>query len=259
MKQQLLIILFILVRLTTFGQTAEDLNDQSKKLLQAGEIEKAVPLLKQAAEKGSAEAQYNLGYCYQSGIVVEKDNVKAVEWYLKSADQGFNDGLYQMMMVYGNGDGVERNAEKAFSYALQCAENSDETCMWNVIQCYYQGMGVKKDVDKMFVWATRLGKLENPENLAKSGYITSTRLQLAYMYRDGKDIPQDYFNSYLWFLIYNEFKVDFSVLVQEGIIEEIKELETKLTKEQKVNGEKEAESLLGRPLKNIKNLYKADI
>lgn len=259
MKRQLSTLLLTLIGLATFGQTAEELNEQSKFFLQTGEIEKAIPLLKQSAEKGNAEAQHNLGYCYHSGTGIEKNSKKAVEWYLKSAEQGFNDGLYQMMMAYGNGDGVEQNPEKAFNYALKCAENNDGTCMWNVINCYFQGMGVKKDLDKMLEWANRLGKLENSENLSKSGYITSTRLQLAYMYRDGKEIKQDYFKSYLWFLIYNEFKVDFSVLQQEQVIKEIKELESKLTAEQKANRQKEAEKLLGRPLKNMENLYKTDI
>lgn len=259
MKRQLATLFLTIIGLIAFGQTAEELNEQSKKLLQAGEIEKAIPIMKQSAEKGNAEAQYNLGYCYHFGTGVEKDNKKAIEWYSKSADQGFNDGLYQMMMAYGNGDGIEQNLEKAFYYALKCAENNDETCMWNLINCYYQGLGVKKDLDKMLEWANRLGKFENPENLYKSGYITSTRLQLAYMYRDGEEVKQDYFKSYLWFLIYNEFKVDFSVIQQQQVIEEIKELESKLTKEQKAKGQKEAEKLLERPLKNMENLYKTDI
>lgn len=259
MKLYLSILLLSLIGQTAFGQTAEELNKQSKKHLLAGEVEKAVPLLKRSAEKGNAEAQYNLGYCYQSGTGVEKDIKKAIEWYSKSADHGFNDGLYQMMMAYGNGDGVEQNPEKAFSYALRCAENNDATCMWNVMNCYNDGVGVKKDLGKMLEWATRLGKLENSENSIKSGYITSTRLQLAYLYRDGHEIKQDYLKSYQWFLIYNESKVDFSVLQQEQVIKEIKEVEIRLTSEQKANGQKEAEEILGRPLTNMENLYKSDL
>ena len=259
MKKHLTTLFLVLVGLNVFGQNADELNQQAKKLLETQQFGKAVPLLKQSAELGNAEAQYNLGYCYQAGVEVEKNQKIAIEWYQKSAAQGFNDALYQLMMVYGNGEGVEQDSKKAFSYALKCAENNDGTCMWNVVNCYYTGMGVDKSIEKMLEWATRLGKLDNPENLSKSGYITSTRLQLANMYRDGKDIKQDYFNSYLWFLIYNEFKVDFSILQQQQVIKDIQDLETKLTNEQKANGQKEAEKLLGRPLKNIGNLYKTDI
>jgi TPR repeat protein len=245
--------------LSVFGQNAEELNQQAKKFLETQQFDKAIPLLKKSAELGNAEAQYNLGYSYQAGIAVEKNQKTAIKWYLKSADQGFNDALYQLMMMYGNGNGVKQDPQKAFYYALKCAENNDGTCMWNVVNCYYTGMGVDKSIDKMVEWATRLGKLDNPENLSKSGYITSIRLQLAGMYRDGKDITQDYFKSYLWYLIYNEYKVDFSITQQQQVIKDIQDLESKLTVEQKTNGQKEAEILLGRPLKNIGNLYKTDI
>jgi len=79
------------------------------------------------------------------------------------------------------------------------------------------------------------------------------------MYRDGIDVEQDNFISYQWFLIFNEFKRDFSYIQQEQIVEEIQELENKLTTEQKTTGQKEAEKILGRPLKNMENLYKVEL
>lgn len=259
MKKHLTFIFLTLICLSAFGQNASELNEQSKKLIETQEFEKAVPILKQAAELGNAESQYNLGYCYQAGIGVEQNSEKAIEWYSKSAEQGWNDGLYAMMMAYGSGNGVQQDFNKAFSFALKCAENGDGTCMFNVINCYKEGMGTAKDIDKMLEWAIRLGKLQNPENLQKSGYITSSRLNLAYMYRDGTDVEQNNFLSYQWFLIFNEFKRDFSYIQQGQIVKEIQELENKLTTEQKANGQKEAEKILGRPLKNIENLYKAEL
>lgn len=259
MNKHLTFIFLILICLSAFGQNASELNEQSKKLIETQEFEKAVPILKQAAELGNAESQYNLGYCYQAGIGVEQNSDKAIEWYSKSAEQGWNDGLYAMMMAYGSGNGVQQNFNKAFSFALKCAENGDGTCMFNVINCYKEGMGTAKDIDKMLEWTIRLGKLQNPENLQKSGYITSSRLNLAYMYRDGTDVEQNNFSSYQWFLIFNEFKRDFSYIQQGQIVKEIQELENKLTTEQKANGQKEAEKILGRPLKNMENLYKAEL
>jgi TPR repeat protein len=259
MNKHLASIFLTLICLTAFGQNASEINKQSKKLIETQEFDKAVPILKQAAELGNAESQYNLGYCYQAGIGVEQNSEKAIEWYSKSAEKGWNDGLYAMMMAYGSGNGIQQDFNKAFSFALKCAENGDGTCMFNVINCYKEGMGTDKDIDKMLEWAIRLGKLQNPENLQKSGYITSSRLNLAYMYRDGTDVEQDNFISYQWFLIFNEFKRDFSYIQQEQIVKEIQELENKLTTEQKANGQKEAEKILGRPLKNMENLYKAEL
>ena len=107
--------------------------------------------------------------------------------------------------------------------------------------------------------AIRLGKIENPENLQKSGYITSARLNLAYIYRDGIDVEQDFFKSYQWFLIFNEFKRDFSFIQQQQIVKEIQDLESRITTKQKENGQNEAEKIIDRPLKNMANLYKAEM
>ena len=41
------------------------------------------------AERGDAEAQYNLGNSYDFGMGVEQDHAQAVEWYAKSADRGY--------------------------------------------------------------------------------------------------------------------------------------------------------------------------
>lgn len=258
MYRNLTICLALLLYINCLGQTADELNQESKKFIQAQEFNKAVPLLQKAAELGNAEAQYNLGYCYQAGIGIEQDLSKSVEWYAKSSEQDWNDALYAMMMAYGTGQGVKQNSEKAFEYALRCAENDDATCMFNVISCYKDGNGTAQNIDKMLEWAIRLGKLENPQNLQLSGRITSSRLNLAYLYRDGGLIEKDLYKSYLWFLIYNEFKVDFSYFKQQAVVKEIQELEEQLTEKQLANSKPDAEALLGRELRNLENLYKAE-
>lgn len=259
MDKKITFLLITLISLTVFGQSATELNEQSKKFIETKEFDKALPLLKQAAQLGNAESQYNLGYCYEAGIVVPKNAEKAMEWYYESAEQGYNDALYKMMMAYGTGNGADLNHELAFQYATKCANNNDATCMFNLINCYKQGMGTAVDLDKMLEWAIKLGKLKNYGNLELSGRITSARLNLAYMYRDGIDVEKDEFKSYLWFLIYNEFKRDFSYLQQQSVVKEIQELEVKLNKEQKKIAQSEAEKILERPLENMGNLYKAEM
>jgi len=41
-----------------------------------------------AAERGDAEAQFNLGVCYKNGWGVTKDLAEAVRWFRKAARQG---------------------------------------------------------------------------------------------------------------------------------------------------------------------------
>ena len=44
---------------------------------------------KAKAEQGDAEAQFNLGFCYEDGRGVEKDYSHAVKWYRKAAEQNY--------------------------------------------------------------------------------------------------------------------------------------------------------------------------
>lgn len=255
MKIILLILIMFWFQLS-FSQNAEALNTQSKELLGKNDIKAAIPILQKAAELGNGEAQYNLGYLLLNGIEIQKNPIEAVAWYKKSSENNFNDGHYAMMMAYGNGDGIEQNSEKAFEYAMKCANNNDPTCMWNVVNCYLTGNGVEKNIPKFKDWITKLAKLENPENLAQSGYITSARLEIAHFYKNGEYFNMDLYQSYLWYLIYNESKIDFSILKQDEVIKEIKELEKNLNSKDLVSAKIDAEKLLGRKLNNKDQLYK---
>lgn len=257
--------LFLFLTLTclafnvTYSQTVDELNKQSKALLDSGKYQEAEPVLKKAAELGSGEAQYNLGYLLQSGALGDKKPKEAIEWFKKSSANNFNNGHYALMMAYGNREGVEQNSEMAFTYAMKCAEDNDPTCMWNVVSCFVTGNGVKQNIPKFKKWILRLAKLENPENLAQSGYITSARLELAHFYKSGEYFDKDLYESYLWYLIYNEYKVDFSILKQQEAIEEIKGLEKLLNKSQIQKASSDAEKLLGRKLNNLSAVYKTTL
>ena len=81
-------------------------------------------------------------------------------------------------------------------------------------------------------------------------------MQLAHFYRDGEYFEKDLYESYLWYLIYNEFKIDFSIQVQQQAINEIQEMEKSLSKQQIENAKIEAEKRLGRQLIKIDELHK---
>lgn len=44
---------------------------------------------RRAAERGDAEAQYNLSLCYRDGFGVAKDEVEREKWHRKAVEQGF--------------------------------------------------------------------------------------------------------------------------------------------------------------------------
>jgi len=256
MPFRIIIVVFVLLSTAVgFAQPVEDLNTRSKELLAKERYEKAWPILKQAATLGHPEAQYNLGNAYETGDFIRKSLSKSIEWYTLSAEQDWPDAVYKMMLAYGNGLGVEKNKDKAFAYALQCAENGNITCMHHLVGCYMEGWATNRDVRKMLEWSIELARQEDPRDFKESGYITNTRLSLAYMYRDGDVIGQDLYSSYVWFLIYNESKRDLSFFRQQHVIKEMKEVAGQMTEEEKDMAKTEAEKILGRPLKNFDQLY----
>src|SRR6266540_1931365 len=75
-----------------------------------------------AAEKGHKIAQYNLGRCYQNGMGIEKDEIKAFEYYKKSAEKGYVEAQFQLGCCYYEGIGTEVNKDWAFDLYKVAAE-----------------------------------------------------------------------------------------------------------------------------------------
>ena len=61
----------------------------------------AVALLRQAAENGQKEAQFNLGQMYLKGRGVKQDDRQAVKWFRKAADQGHPKAPYSLISLQG--------------------------------------------------------------------------------------------------------------------------------------------------------------
>ena len=59
-----------------------------KKIQQQKDLESPFDGFMKQAEAGDAQSMYMIGMCYESGVRVEKDPVKAREWYSKAAGQG---------------------------------------------------------------------------------------------------------------------------------------------------------------------------
>lgn len=251
-----LVVLF-LFSLNAYSQTSNELNEKAKTFIQQRDFTNAVPVLKQAANLGSAESQYNLAICLFEGLGITKDEKQANEWLLKSAKQNYANAQFKLAYSYAGGRGVEKDLSEAFSWFLKAAENGDEEAQFIVAGMYKNGQGIEKNLDKFLYWAKVLAKQKNSQNLGKSGRISSARYNLALIYLKGEGtILPDATESYKWFLILNESKRDFSVMVQKQIIKQVTELQSKLSKDDQDDAKKKAEEFLGNPLSNFANLLK---
>jgi len=67
-----------------------------------------------AAEKGHAEAQYNLGRLYATGKGVAHDEEQAARWVRAAASQGYAPAQARLGMRYASGSGMTQDDRRAY-------------------------------------------------------------------------------------------------------------------------------------------------
>jgi len=69
----------------------------------------SIETLKKKAEQGDANAQFRLGWCYDTGQGVAKDEQEAVKWYRKAAEQCHVGAQVNLGISYYFGKGVPQD------------------------------------------------------------------------------------------------------------------------------------------------------
>ena len=116
------------------------------------DYQEAVKWYRKAAEQGLAEAQYNLGLCYEGGDGVKKDYQEAVKWWRKAAEQGLAEAQYNLGLCYYNGNGVEKDYQEAVKWWRKAAEQGDAMAQCNLGLCYGEGRGIIQNKVKAYAW-----------------------------------------------------------------------------------------------------------
>jgi hypothetical protein len=76
----------------------------------------AVRYYRLAAEQGCAEAQCNLGTCFDNGDGIAQDQVEAVRYYRLAAEQGHASAQHNLGVCFENGEGVSQDQAEAVRY-----------------------------------------------------------------------------------------------------------------------------------------------
>lgn len=146
-------------------------------------FEKDVPLgflyMKEAAEKGLAEAQYWMGQLYNDGIGCESDTDESLKWLEKAAQQGhmkantMSGELYMRHRCLNYDD-----VDKAISYFSKAAADGDPYA-----QLYLGEINLKKgEIEKGVKWYADAAKQNEPEALFFMGLF----------YNMGMAVPKDH-------------------------------------------------------------------
>ena len=77
--------------------------------------------LRADAENGDDTAQNQLGFMYQKGQGVAKDDTQAVSWFRKAAEQGYPNAQYNLGVRYQEGKGVPKDEAQAKEWFRKAA------------------------------------------------------------------------------------------------------------------------------------------
>ena len=142
-----------------------------------------------SAYQGNAIAQNNLGNMYRDRRGVELDYKKAFEWFEKAAHQGSAQAQCSLGFMYSNGQGVDRDYKQAFEWYSKAAHQGDLNAQYNLGFMYKHGQGVDRDDKKAFEW------------FEKAAYQGNANAQsnLGLMYYNGQGVDRDGKQAFEWF------------------------------------------------------------
>ena len=128
------------------------------------DMAEALRLYRQAADRGSASAQFNLGMMYELGRGVAPDAATAFSYYLKAAEQGFAPAQFNVGNMFANGLGVKQDYFEAALWFRQSAERGVPEAQYNLALAYELGRGVGKDEVAAQRWYRAAAELKYPRS-----------------------------------------------------------------------------------------------
>ena len=109
--------------------------------------------VRQAADQGDAEAQYNLGVIYNNGEGVPKDDAEAVKWFRLAAEQGHAEAQNKLGVIYQGGNGVLKNMAEAAHWFRRAAEQGHVIAQTNLAVMNFLGDSVPQDFVLAHMWS----------------------------------------------------------------------------------------------------------
>ena len=78
--------------------------------------------LRQEADSGNANAQFDLGVRYATGKGVAHDDDEAARWIRKAAEQGHVSAEFSLGVMYADGNGVPQDSALALLWLRKAAD-----------------------------------------------------------------------------------------------------------------------------------------
>jgi TPR repeat protein len=133
--------------------------------------ERALRLLRIAAEEGHPPAQYDLARMYEQGLGTEPDQHEAAHWYLQAAQAGDVHAQHHLAEMHIAGRGVPRDLAEGARWMERAAESGHAEIYDDLAQLYWDGRGVARDPGRAYLWwrrAALAGDRRAPHSAARA-------------------------------------------------------------------------------------------
>jgi uncharacterized protein len=152
------------------------------------DFRQAAAWYRKAAEQGVGAAQYNLGVMYANGDGVPRDVHEAVKWLQKATDAGIPMGREELANLYGS-KGIE-NYGKSFEAQNKSAEKGSPTAQFDVALLYDLGRGVPRNYEEAMKWYRKAADQGYPPAMTNIGIL----------YYNQEGVKRDLVEAYAWFV-----------------------------------------------------------
>ena len=140
-------------------------------------------------KKVESKAYNFIGWCYEKGKVVAKNDTEAFKWYGKSAELGDADGQSNLGRCFSHGRGVVKDQKEAFKWWKKSADQENAGGQNGIGWCYALGIVVAKDEKEAFKWYTKSAEKGNAYGQSNLGWC----------YANGRVVAKDEKEAFKWF------------------------------------------------------------
>lgn len=144
----------------------------------------ALDWLVKAADQNYLPAFAKLGFCYERGQDVEKNEERAKYWYSKidetylaRAEQGDAEAQFAVgNAFFHGGHAIQKDLNQVFNWWLMAAENGHVAAQVSVADSFMYGRFAEPDVEEALFWYTEAANADDPYAQYQLGkyYITGT-------------------------------------------------------------------------------------
>lgn len=120
--------------------------------LSNGQTPEGVSLLRRAANQGLAMAQYRLAKLFERGEGVPVDLAQARQWTERAAAAGNRKAMHDLGVYYARGEGAPLDEASAFRWFRQAAELGVADSQFNLGVLYQQGRGTVANASEALYW-----------------------------------------------------------------------------------------------------------